>query len=192
MQMTTVDLGPAAAELARVVAGVRDDHLCDPTPSEGRSVAALLDHLVGLTLAFRMAAEKTPAEGGPSASASDLAADWRTRIPAQLDALVAAWRSPSASEGTAIAGGVEMPAPVMSIVALNELVVHGWELAVATGQPYAPDDASVQACSTLASSVGDSPEERAGLYGPRVPVPDDASAFDRLLGLTGRDPGWRP
>ena len=192
MQTTTVDLGPAAAEVARVVAGVRDDQLDDPTPCEGTSVAGLLDHLVGLTLAFRMAAEKTPSEGGPSASASALAADWRSRLPAQLDALVAAWREPSAFEGTAVAGGVEMPAPMMAIVALDELVIHGWDLAVATGQPYAPDDASVEACLGFASSVGESPEERAGLYGPRVPVPDDAPSFDRLLGLTGRDPGWRP
>jgi hypothetical protein len=27
-------------------------------------------------------------------------------------------------------------------------------------------------------------------FGPRVAVPDDASAFDRLLGLSGRDPKW--
>jgi hypothetical protein len=30
------------------------------------------------------------------------------------------------------------------------------------------------------------------MYGPEVPVPDDAEAFDRLLGQTGRDPGWKP
>ena len=40
--------------------------------------------------------------------------------------------------------------------------------------------------------AGESAEERQGLYGPRVPVPADAPAMDRLLGLTGRDPRWRP
>ena len=29
------------------------------------------------------------------------------------------------------------------------------------------------------------------LFGPIVPVPDDASALDHLLGLTGRDPNWQ-
>lgn len=190
MQTTTVDLGAAASETARVVAGVRDHELCDPTPCEGTSVAAMLDHLVGLTLAFRLAAAKQPLPGGPSASASALTSDWRTRLPEQLDALVTAWRQPSAWSGTAVAGGVELPAPVMAVVALNEVLVHGWDLAVATGQEYAPDAAATEMCLQQAGQVGESPEAREGLYGPVVPVPDDAPPFDRLLGLTGRDPSW--
>lgn len=190
METTTFDLAPAAAELRRVVAGVRDAQLRDPTPCDTTSVAGLLDHLVGLTLAFRTAAEKTVPGGGPEADAANLAEDWRTRLPAQLDALVEAWRKPDAWEGMAVAGGVEMPASVMAVVALDELVVHGWDLAVATGQEYRPDEESARRCLEFAGSVGDDPEERAGLYGPVVPVPDDAPVLDRLLGATGRDPAW--
>ncbi len=125
-------------------------------------------------------------------SAAALVPDWRSRLPEQLDALVVAWRAPSAREGMAVAGGVEMPAPMMAVVALDELVVHGWDLAVATGQRYSVSDVDAETCTTFAGSVGESAEERAGLYGPRVPVPAAAPPFDRLLGLTGRDPGWRP
>ncbi len=192
METTTLDLGPAADEVARVVAGVRDDQLDDPTPCGGTSVAGLLDHLVGLTLAFRHSAEKTPLPSTASASADALASDWRTRLPAQLAELAEAWRAPSAWEGIAAAGGVEMPAPMMATVALDELVVHGWDLAAGTGQPYSVSDADAEACMAFAGAVGESAEEREGLYGPRVAVPDDAPALDRLLGLTGRDPGWRP
>ncbi|SDO46224.1 TIGR03086 family metal-binding protein [Geodermatophilus sp. DSM 45219] len=185
------DLGAQAAEVARVVAGVRDDRLGEPTPCAGTPVAGLLAHLAGLAVAFRMAADKTPVPGQAPASPDDLPPDWRTRIPADLDALVAAWRRPSAWEGTAEAGGVEMPAPVAAVVALDEVLVHGWDLAVATGQDYAADPASVAACTEFAAQAaaeGPTP----GLFGPPVPVPEDAPPLDRLLGLTGRDPAWRP
>jgi uncharacterized protein (TIGR03086 family) len=191
METIQLDLGPQGAEVTRVVAGIRDDQLGDPTPCADTPVAGLLAHLAGLAMAFRMAAEKTPVPGGPSASADDLPPDWRTRIPRELDALVAAWRRPSAWQGTATAGGVTMPAPVAAAVALDEVLVHGWDLAVATGQDYTADPAAVAACTEFAAQAaaeGPTP----GLFGPPVPVPDDAPPLDRLLGLTGRDPGWRP
>ena len=187
---TSPDLAPAAAEVARVGANVRDDQLGSPTPCAGMSVAALLDHLLGLTAAFRMAAAKVRPEGGPSADAADLAPDWRTRLPAQLDALASAWRAPEAWDGTTEAGGVELPATVMGIVALNEVLVHGWDLAVATGQEYRPDPASVQACLEMVGDRTDATNEPEGLFGPVVPVPHEAPPFDRLLGQTGRAPGW--
>src|SRR4051812_32838654 len=142
--MHTADLAPAAAETARIVAAVRDDQLADPTPCPEMTVATLLHHLVGLTYAFRMAAEKSPLPGAPRSSADDLPDDWRTRIPAQLDALVAAWREPSAAEGMAAAGGVELPAPGMSMGALGEGGVHGWGPAGATGAKEGPGGAARQ------------------------------------------------
>ena len=192
MQTTTPDLAPAAAEVARVVAGVRDDQLTDPTPCTGTSVAAMLDHFVGLTLGMRMAAEKNPMQGAPKADANTLPDDWRTRLPSQLDELVVAWRQPGAWDGDTEAGGVRMPAAAMGVVALNEVLVHGWDLAVATGQPYRADPASTEACLQLAREFAAVPEMRDQIYGPVVPVPDDAPPMDRLLGLTGRDPAWAP
>jgi uncharacterized protein (TIGR03086 family) len=189
---TTVDLGAAADEVARVVAGVRDDQLDNPTPCEGTSVAALLDHFVGLTLAFRHAAEKSPLPSRPSASAHELVPDWRTRLPAQLSALAEAWRAPSAWEGTAEAGGVEMPAPAMAAVALDELVVHGWDLAVATGQTYSVSDTDAQACMAFAGAVGESAEERLGLYGLRVPVPARGAGTGPAARAHGPRPGVAP
>ena len=192
METTRLDLAPQAAELARVVTGIRDDQLGDPTPCADTPVAGLLAHVVGLTTAFRMAAEKTPVPGGPSASPDDLPPDWRTRIPAQLDALVEAWQQPSAWEGTAEAGGLVLSAPVTGVVALDEVLVHGWDLAVATGQAYRPDPASAEACLEMVGDRTGATDEPEGLFGPVVPVPDGAPPFDRLPGQTGRDPRWTP
>jgi uncharacterized protein (TIGR03086 family) len=189
----TRDFAPQAAEVARVVAGVRDDQLTDPTPCAGTSVAALLDHLVGLTLAFRKAAEKMPQSGGPRADADNLPPDWRTRLPQQLDGLVAAWQQPSAWEGSTEIAGMTMPGAAAGTTGLNEVLIHGWDLAVATGQEYRPDPATTQACFDFGVAFArDAPEARDQIYGPVVPVREDAPLFDRLLGQAGRDPGWVP
>src|SRR3954471_13318381 len=111
MQTQTIDLGPQTAEVARIVAGVRDEQLSWPTPNEGTPVAGLLDHLVGLTLAFRMGAEKTPLPGGPQASAETLVPDWRSVLPAQLAALASAWRDPAAWGGVTGGGGARLAGP---------------------------------------------------------------------------------
>jgi len=194
--MTMIDLEPAANEVARLLDGVTDDQLTGPTPCPGYPVAALLDHLMGLSLAFTWAARKTtPAGSGPpQASGERLDPEWRSVLPQRLDDLARAWREPAAWEGMTEAGGVTMPGEVTGVVALDELVLHGWDLARATGQSYTSDPVSTQAVLsfTRASAQPDQAANRDGLFGPAVDVPADASDFDRALGYAGRDPAWQP
>ena len=192
METTTLDLAPAAAELARVVAAVRDEQLTAPTPCPQMPVDALLDHAVGFTVAFKIAARKGTLDQAPQASAEALPSDWRTRLPAQLDELAAAWRDPSAWEGTTTVAGVTLPGSAMGRVALTELVVHGWDIAVATGQPYRVDPDDVAACLDFQREFAAGVPRNGGLFGPEVPVADGAPVLDRLLGFTGRDPNWSP
>jgi uncharacterized protein (TIGR03086 family) len=188
-----MDLTPTTSEVARLLAGIRDDQLAGPTPCADIPVAGLLDHLVGLTGAFRLAAEKQPVPGGPRWSAEELPADWRRLLPEQLAGLAAAWRDPAAWDGMAEVVGARMPAAAMGVVAANEVLVHGWDLAVATGQPYSCPDALVEAAyGFVASSAEEYPEGTPGLFGPPVPVAAEAPLLDRLIGKAGRDPGWRP
>jgi len=196
--MPMLDLAPAAQEVERLLAGVSDDQLGDPTPCTGTPVAGLLDHLMGLTLAFTWAANKArpPDDGptGPTASADDLAPNWRDQLPRRLSELVEAWRQPGAWEGMTEAGGVQMPAEVMGVVALDELVMHGWDLARATQQSFGCDPASAEAvlAFTSESARPERADSREGLFGPVVDVPASAPALDRALGYAGRDPGWTP
>jgi uncharacterized protein (TIGR03086 family) len=194
--MAMLDLEPAAREVSHVLDGVTDDMLTDPTPCTGTSVAAMLDHMMGFTLAFTWAARKTntSASGPSKANADHLDPNWRTLLPQQLDELAEAWRDPSAWEGMTQAGGLTMPAPTTATVALDELVMHGWDLARATGQQFTCDPASAEAVLAFASATA-APENagsREGLFGPVVEVPEDASTFDRALGFAGRDPDWTP
>src|SRR5262249_17737316 len=108
--------------------------------------------------------------------------------------LVDAWRDPAAWEGMSEAAGLPMPAEAVGLIVLDELVLHGWDLARATGQPFQCDPASTAAVLefTRISALPEQAAGRGGLFGPVVAVPEDAPAFDRALGLAGRDPAWRP
>ncbi len=191
-----LDLDAATSMMIALVEGVRDGQLPAPTPCVETSLGDLLDHVEGLSVAFAAAASKTPLPGGsqgPSADASRLGSDWRTRIPQRLAALARAWRDENAWTGMTQAGGQDLPAEVAGIVALDEVIVHGWDIAVASGQSFSCDPRLVEAAyGFVQPTVAQNPQGTPGLFGPPVTVPDDAPPLDRLLGLTGRDPAWRP
>ncbi|MFD4673971.1 TIGR03086 family metal-binding protein [Lentzea sp. NPDC058450] len=183
------DLTPAAGQLAGLVRGVTDGDLKAPTPCPDYTVADLLDHVNGLSVAFTMAALKTPLEGTASGDASRLPLDFRESMPVRLDELAAAWRSSSAWEGMTRAGGVDLPGEVAGAVALDEIVLHGWDLARATGQPFEVDPELLQVVHGFVSSIG--PDDRDGsLFGAAVEVDSNAPLLDRVLGLSGRNPAW--
>ena len=118
---------------------------------------------------------------------------WIELTAARLSQLAEAWRDPEAWTGTSAAGGVEMPSPVTGRVAINEVLVHGWDLARSTGQPYDPHGGLVAAGAEFVEPmVAQSPEGIPGLFGPAVAVPPEAPPLDRLLGATGRNPAWQP
>ena len=195
--MTIIDFRPTTAALAGLVRGTSDAQLGDPTPRPDYTVADLVDHIGGLALAFTLSARKEPIPGGGNASGdgSRLEDGWRERIATQLDDLASAWTDPAAYEGMTQAGPIEMPAEIAALVAIDEVTVHAWDLAVATGQAYEGDPAAVAAAHGFAASF-EPPEGGAaddgGLFGPPVAVADDAPALHRLLGATGRDPRWSP
>jgi uncharacterized protein (TIGR03086 family) len=176
--------------MADLVAAVPDDALDGPTPCAGYTVGDLLDHIGGFALAFTAAARKTPLDGAPPGDARRLAPDWRERIPRDLAALSDAWRDPGAWTGMTAAGGVDLPGEVAGVVALDELVIHGWDLAKATGQPAGYDGPGVEAVHGMVSQFRADGFE--GIFGPIVDVPAGAPLFDRVLGLAGRHPGWAP
>ena len=80
-------------------------------------------------------------------------------------------------------------------VVSTDLIIHGWDLARATGQDDTIDPDEVERMLPMALSIGDEMRTPGAfgpgivVFGPEVAVPDDASKQDRLLGLLGRDPG---
>lgn len=193
----TVDLEPATTRMADLISGIADEELDRATPCPAYTLGDLVEHVGGLSLAFAAAATKTfggASAQGPSGDASRLGDDWRPRIPRDLAALADAWRDPAAWSGMTQAGGLELPAEVAGLVALDELVIHGWDVARASGQAYDPDPPSLEAVHGFVSQFSGPGQEaaREGLFGPEVAVSQDAPLLNRVIALTGRDPAWSP
>jgi uncharacterized protein (TIGR03086 family) len=184
--------GESAVEVAR---NVKPDQLDAPTPCPDWDVRGLVNHLMFWS-AFRseLAARKqnAPADD-PVTEETDFTRDpeWAATLESRLAQVSAAWGEPGATEGeTGLAGG-SMPASLIGTMMLGELVVHGWDLARATGQPLEVDDATAEAVYGMVATMAPQGREM-GAFGPEVEVPADAPPLDRLLGLSGRDPSWTP
>jgi uncharacterized protein (TIGR03086 family) len=192
----TPDLRPAAEILSGLVGHVTDEQLTARTPCGDIPAGELLDHIDSLAGAFTNAAAKRALdEQGqpPKPDASHLGPDWRERIPARLTALGDAWAAPEAWTGTTRAGGLDMPGAEAGAVALNEVLVHGWDLAVAIGRRYPGDDPELadavqSAYAWVSAIVTANPDGTPGLFGPPVPITPDAPLFDQLIAATGRVP----
>jgi uncharacterized protein (TIGR03086 family) len=166
-----------------VVRAIRPDQLDARTPCHEWTVRQLVDHLLEWGPALVAAARKelvTPAQAGA------------TDLESHFEQLKEAWSGPTAWTGvTRLGGPMELPAAMIGGMVLGEVVVHGWDLAEATGQnPEWP----AGLLDFLYDEVAKTAEmgREMGAYGPPVPVPDIATKLHRILGLTGRDPHWSP
>ena len=188
-----LDFDPPVRQLRALLLGVTDEDLTAPTPCPDWTVADLLDHLMALSWAFAQSARKAndeiTAAPPPPPSGANLPPHWRSRTPVLLEELSTAWKDPAAWTGTAQAGGVTMPAAAMGVVAMNELIMHSWDLAQATGQEFAADPRILE---TLVEFLSQGPAEGTpGLFGPVVPAGDEADLLDQAVSRAGRDPLWR-
>jgi uncharacterized protein (TIGR03086 family) len=190
-----VDLGPAARRLADLITHIPDDALGRPTPCPAYTQGDLIEHIGGMARAFTAAGRKERTEYtemGGAGDASRLGADWRERIPRDLAALAEAWAEPGAWTGMTRIAGDDTPAEVVGLVLADELAVHGWDLARASGQAYACEPEILEAALKFLGMFA-SPDAPAGpevAFGPARVLLDEAPLLDRVVGMAGRDPGW--
>lgn len=188
-------MAKAAASAVEVVRNVKPDQLSAPTPCKEWDVRQVTNHLTFWS-AFRseLAArkEQAPADD-PVTEQTDFTADpdWPELLARQLDRAVAAWGEPGALDGdTGLAGG-SMPARTIAMMMVGELVVHGWDIARATGQTIDTDPDVLATVHEMVVELGDMSRQY-NVFGEPVAVPEDAPMLDRVLGLSGRDPQWTP
>ena len=170
-----------------VMSSVTPDRYADTTPCAEWDVQTLANHLVGGTWMFAGAVNGSPMPTDPP---SDLVGD--DAAAAYVEA-VAALREAS-SDPTALERAVQLPiGTVPGQVALNlallDTVVHGWDLARATGQEASVPDGLAEATLGFATAaIGDEVRGPGMPFGPRVEIDSDAPAIDRLVAFLGRQP----
>ncbi|MFC7510583.1 TIGR03086 family metal-binding protein [Streptomyces thermocarboxydus] len=138
-------------------------------PCPRYAVRHLLGHLLGLSVAFRDAGRKdlgATTDTAPQDALPDVGPAWRAELSKALDELAEAWRDPAAWTGMTRAGGIDMPGEVTAAVALDELVIHGWDLARATGQPYTPDPAALESAHAFLRAAAEEGDRGEGIFGP--------------------------
>ena len=184
----------AAAPLMEIIRNIKADQLSAPTPCAEYDVRKLVNHLLFWGPSLEGAARKEPVPP-PAEAEADVeltTGDWAAALVAQVDRIVSAWSEPGAWESmTHMGSPAEVPAVLIGGMVVGELVVHGWDLARATGQRLGLDeDLLGYLHEEVAKSAAQGREM--GIYGPEVAVPFLSSTLDRVLGLTGRNPAWTP
>jgi uncharacterized protein (TIGR03086 family) len=188
-------MAAAAAEAARVVAGVPGHPMDAPTPCDDWDLRTLVNHVILWTAysAERRAHGESVAE---DLMTKDFTADpgFAQDYAAQIDRAVTAWSDPAAWERELGVMGSGTPAADVAAMLIAEMVLHGWDIARATGQEYACDEAVAANVLATVEAQGELFRQYQG-FAAIVPLPGDedgATVLDRALSLSGRDPQWKP
>jgi uncharacterized protein (TIGR03086 family) len=185
-----IDVKPAGDRMIEVLDGVTDDQLSGPCPCTDYTVGDLVDHIDHFSRLFEALARHDPvglqgAGAGPSPVHLD--PDWRAIVTGRVQVLAEAWDDPTAWQGENNMPGSELSNQTWGKITLTELVVHGWDIATATGQPFELPDVTLRAClDHVGAFLPNAPVP--ALWGPPVEVDRGATLVDRIVATAGRVP----
>ena len=173
----------ALSATAKLVDGVEERQHGLPTPCDGWDVRELLNHIVGGNFwAAELAAGKTIADVGDRLDGDTLGADPQAAYRASAKAAAAAFNAPGAMEAPCAVSYGPVPGEVYCGHRIVDVVIHGWDLAKATGQDTTLDPALVDAVAAPQMDM----ITGSGAFGTTVVVGPDADAQTRVLAQLGR------
>ena len=187
--MDMIDLfDQATAWTAGKVAGA-ERQLDATTPCDDWTVRRLVDHLLAVQAMFESGPSGgtiAPPQGPPPQLVGDEpAAQYEQARRATREAYAA----PGVLDGTVKTPGGDVPAMQMFGIAICDQLIHGWDLATATGQDAAmPDELASVAWQLLEGRIPDGARGPGKNFKAAVEVAGDASVQDRLLAYCGRTP----
>lgn len=186
---TRPDLAAAVALAGRTLAAVRPDQYDAPTPCAEFDVRRLSSHLVGVLRRISVIGRGEDPFSVPSFADELADGEWAAAWEPAAGETARVWADPGVLDrDLRLPMGVR-PGAVAAAVYTNELIVHTWDLATATGQRPDWDTALLERLIEVVRRALPA-ETRGGRipFGEVVHVAADASALDRLVAWSGRRP----
>jgi uncharacterized protein (TIGR03086 family) len=192
MPDTIALLSRALSQMATLIEQVPTGSLDAATPCRDWSVRELLRHIVRQNLRnFTVSAQGETADW--SATPPELGNNWVDDYRRGAQALLQIWRASDLDQKVLVPGGADAPLRSRADHQITELCVHAWDLTKAAQLSVSLDDELAEHALGWSRQMLQ-PQFRGDgkAFGNEVPVPADATAYDRLAGWFGRDPGWQP
>ena len=175
----------------RFVAGVGPGQWTAPTPCEGWDVRTLMNHVVSGNLwAAELARGGTIEDVGDRLDGDVLGGDPLAAYDTSAKEADAAFSTPGALDAPCAVSYGPVPGSVYAGHRFLDVFIHGWDLAVATGQDPTLDPALVEACAEVVAPQAGM-LRGSGMFGGDVDLPAGADAQTRLLAQLGRRPPAR-
>lgn len=173
-----------AADLAvGIVDGVGAGQLGDPTPCREWNVRMVMNHVVSGNLFFVHLATGSPP---PGRGADHLGEHPRTVFGDSVRAVSTAFDADGFLDRVIAAPFGEAPGRRLVDMRRNELTVHTWDLARATGQPAGFDPEVIAACLASYAASPALKDRASAPFDAEQPAPPGATGADRLAAFLGR------
>ena len=172
-----------AGQFTQRVKAVPEDAWDNPAPCEGWVARDVVGHLVEWVPAFFSGTFDVAFPPVPSV-ADDPVKAWEL-VDGTIRSALADPATASAERDTPM--GRSSLEQSIDMICTNDILIHTWDLARATGLDETLDPDEVHRLFQGMEPF-DEPMRQSGHYGPRVEVPDDADEQTKLIAFTGRQP----
>ncbi len=187
------DLTRAIDQTGDIIGRVDQEQGALPTPCRAWDLRTLVNHIVRDVRMFTASATESHWEPGDTDLIGN---DWSGSYRNAAGSLLEAWGREGALQRTMKLRMGEVPATWSVGQQTADIIVHGWDVAKATGQSTELDpDLGQMSLDWGRQNLrqefrGD--ETNGKMFGVEVSVAEEAPVYDRLAGVFGRDPNWTP